>query len=220
MNQADQKKAAAAAALEYLPENAILGIGTGSTVQYFIECLSTIKHNISGVIASSEATAKQLKFLGIPILDLNTVSELPIYIDSADAYNTLGQLVKGGGGALTREKILATAAQEFIVIADESKETKQFGEFPIAVEVLPMARSLVARAIVKQQGTPRYREHVITDNGNIILDIHHWPITDPMAQEQWLNSLPGVVENGLFAQRTADRLLIGTAKKGVRSLTP
>ena len=210
MTQDELKKHVAKAALEYIPENAIVGVGTGSTVNYFIDFLATIKYKIQGAVASSKATEARLKSLGIPIFDLNTVSEVEITIDSADAYNPYCQLVKGGGGALTREKILAAASHTFLCIVDESKETKIFGTFPIPIEVIPMARSFVAREIVKLEGNPVYRPNFITDNGNIILDVHHWVIAEPIKLERTLNNIPGVVCNGLFADKPADTLLIST----------
>jgi ribose 5-phosphate isomerase A len=215
MTQDEQKESAAKAALEYIPENAIIGVGTGSTVNYFIDFLATIKHKIQGAVASSHATETRLKLQGIPIFDLNTALEVEIYIDSADAYNPYCQLVKGGGGALTREKILATASDTFLCIVDESKETKIFGTFPIPIEVIPMARSFVAREIVKLEGTPVYRPHFITDNGNVILDVYNWVIAEPIKLERTLNNIPGVVCNGLFAAKPADTLLIST-QQGIK----
>lgn len=210
MTQDEQKKLAAKAALEYIPENAIIGVGTGSTVNYFIDFLDTIKHRIHGAVASSQTTEIRLKKMGIPVFDLNTVPEVEIYIDSADAFNQYCQLVKGGAGALTREKILAAASQKFLCIVDESKETKIFGAFPIPIEVIPMARSFVAREIVKLEGDPVYRQNFITDNGNIILDVHHWVIAEPIKLERTLNNIPGVVCNGLFADKPANTMLVST----------
>lgn len=204
------KQAAAIAALDYIPDNCIVGVGTGSTVHYFIDALVSIKHKIEGTVASSVATEARLKALNIPVYDLNTVNEVTVYIDGADAYNTYLQLVKGGGGALTREKILAAASQKFIAIVEDKKYVKVFGEFPIPIEVIPMARSYVAREIVKLGGRPVYREHVITDNGNVILDIHDWMIAEPIKLENQLNNIAGVVCCGLFANKPADMLLIGT----------
>ncbi|HXH55204.1 MAG TPA: ribose-5-phosphate isomerase RpiA [Gammaproteobacteria bacterium] len=215
MTQDEQKESVAKAALEYIPENTIIGVGTGSTVNYFIDFLATIKHKIQGAVASSNATETRLKSWGIPIIDLNTALEVEIYIDSADAYNPYCQLVKGGGGALTREKILATASHTFLCIVDESKETKIFGTFPIPIEVIPMARSFVAREIVKLEGTPVYRPNFITDNGNVILDVYHWVIAEPIKLERTLNNIPGVVGNGLFAEKPANMLLIST-QQGIK----
>ncbi len=206
----EQKKQAAKAALEYIPENSIIGIGTGSTVNYFIDFIADFKYKIEGAVASSHATETRLKHKKIPVFDLNTVPEVQLYIDSADAYNPYCQLVKGGGGALTREKILAAASHTFLCMVDESKEAKIFGEFPIAIEVIPMARSFVAREIVKLGGLPVYRPDFITDNGNIILDVHDWVIAEPIKLEKTLNNIPGVVCNGLFADKPANMLLIGT----------
>lgn len=200
---------AAQTALKYIKDNQIVGVGTGSTVQIFIEQLATIKHKIAGAVASSTATANQLQELQIPILDFNSIAELPIYIDGADAYNNLKQLVKGGGGALTREKILAYASQEFICMVDASKQPSVLGKFPVAVEVLPIARSQVARTLVKLGGQPQYREHYVTDNGNIILDVYGWEIMQPIELEQKINQIPGVVSNGIFAVRGADVIIVG-----------
>lgn len=212
MTQDEQKKQVAKATLEYIPENAIIGVGTGSTVNYFIDFLATIKHRIQGAVASSNATEMLLKSHGIPVFDLNTVPEVEIYIDGADAYNAYCQLVKGGGGALTREKILAAASHQFLCIVDESKETKFFGTFPIPIEVIPMARSFVAREIVKLTGDPVYRQNFITDNGNVILDVHHWVIAEPIKLERTLNNIPGVVCNGLFADKPANIVLVSTSQ--------
>lgn len=211
-HSAQLKKLAAEAALSYVEPDSIIGVGTGSTVAYFIDALSTIKNKIEGAVASSEHTASQLKAAGIRVLDSNSVSELPLYVDSADEVNDYFQLIKGGGGALTREKILATMAKKFICIADESKEVDLLGQFPVAVEVLPFARSFVAREIVKLRASPSYREGFITDNGNIIIDIYNLPLLDPPLMEQTLKNIPGVVENGLFAKRTADLILLGTQR--------
>lgn len=217
MTQDEQKKVVAKAALEYVPENAIIGIGTGSTVNYFIDFLAITKYKIQGAVASSLATEKRLKSHGISVFDLNTVPEVEIYIDGADAYNPYCQLVKGGGGALTREKILAAASRQFLCIADESKETKIFGKFPIPIEVIPMARSFVAREIVKLEGDPVYRQNFLTDNGNIILDIHHWVIAEPIKLERTLNNIPGVVCNGLFADKPANLILVCTTQ-GIKTI--
>lgn len=210
MSGNEMRQAAARAALDYIPENSIVGVGTGNTVQYFIEALATIQHKIEGTVASSLDTEARLKALKIPVYDLNAVNELNVYIDSADAANPYLQLVKGGRGALTREKILAAAAQQFVCILDESKRVKVFGEFPIPIEVIPMARSFVAREVVKLGGHPVYRENFVTDNGNVILDVHDWLIAEPIKLEIQLNNIPGVVCCGLFAQKPADILLVGT----------
>lgn len=211
------KQQVAKKALDYVIEDSIIGIGTGSTTNYFIDYLAGIKHQIQGTVASSKATEARLKSHGIPVFDLNTVNEVSVYIDGADAYNVHRQLVKGGGGALTREKILAAASRQFVCIVDASKEAKVFGEFPIPIEVIPMARSFVAREIVKLNGSPVYREHFVTDNGNLILDVYNWTINQPIQLEQTLNNIPGVVCNGLFADYPANLLLIGS-EEGVRIL--
>lgn len=214
MTQDEQKQTVAKAALDYVKQDSIIGVGTGSTVNYFIDALATIKHRLQGAVASSTATAERLKSHGIPVFDLNAVEEIEVYIDGADACNSLCQLIKGGGGALTREKILAAASRHFICIIDESKFVKVLGEFPVPIEVIPMARSLVAREIVKLKGDPVYRQGFVTDNGNIILDVHHWVIAEPIKLENSLNNITGVVCNGLFASRPANTVLI-SSQKGV-----
>ncbi|HET8706517.1 MAG TPA: ribose-5-phosphate isomerase RpiA, partial [Pseudomonadales bacterium] len=195
------------------------GVGTGSTANFFIDALADIKHKIEGAVASSEATAQRLKKHGIPVFDLNSVSELPVYVDGADEADGYLALIKGGGGALTREKIVAAVADKFICIADQSKWVSVLGKFPLPVEVIPMARSYVAREIVKLGGDPVYREGFVTDNGNIILDVHNLVIAEPIKLEQQLNNIVGVVTNGLFAARGADVLLLGTAE-GVKTILP
>jgi ribose 5-phosphate isomerase A len=201
---------AAIAALQFIEENQIIGIGTGRTVNAFITELAKIKSKIAGAVASSIATATLLHDLAIPVVDFNSVAELPLYIDGADAYNNLKQLVKGRGGALTREKILAYASEKFVCIVDATKTPSVLGEFPVAVEVIPMARSSVARALVKLGGQPQYRDKFVTDNGNIILDVYGWTIERPIELENKINQIPGVVENGIFATRIPDTILIGT----------
>lgn len=203
------KKRAAEAALQYVKDDMIIGVGTGSTVNYFIEALATMKNRIEACVASSKATEALLKAAFIPVLDLNVVSELPLYIDGADEVMASGDMIKGGGGAATREKIIAQAARQFVCIVDESKVVKRLGQFPLAVEVLPLARSLVARELVKLGGDPEYREGFVTDNGNIILDVYNLQINTPMQLENTINCLPGVVDNGLFANRKADKILVG-----------
>jgi ribose 5-phosphate isomerase A len=203
------KKAAAEAALDLIQQDMIIGVGSGSTVAYFIEALRKVKQKIEGAVASSVSTANQLKALSIPLLDLNSVTDLPLYIDSADEINAAKQMIKGGGGALTREKIIATVAKKFVCIADKSKQVDILGEFPVAVEVLPMARSYVARQIVQLGGDPVYREGFVTDNGNVILDVYNFKLLDPKSTEEKLKSIVGVVENGIFARRPADVLLLG-----------
>ncbi len=178
------KQKAALAALSYLEPNQCLGVGTGSTVNYFIEALASVKGRIEAAVSSSEETSKRLKKIGIPVVDLNSVDKLSLYIDGADEFNAHKYLVKGGGGALTREKIIAEAAEKFICIVDISKKTEVLGRFPIPIEVIPMARGLVAREIVKLGGTPVYRAGFVTDNGNVILDVHHWEILNPVALEE------------------------------------
>ncbi len=209
MNADEQKRVAAEAALEYFDEG-IIGVGTGSTVNHFIDLLADIKHRIEGAVSSSEASTLRLKEHGIPVMDLNATGGFDLYIDGADESNHHLQLIKGGGGALTREKILAQASKKFICIADESKLVKMLGEFPLPVEVIPMARSMVARELVKLGGTPIWREGFITDNGNQILDVHHLEIMEPIKLEQQINNITGVVTVGLFALRPADLLILGT----------
>jgi ribose 5-phosphate isomerase A len=221
MTQDDQKRAVAKAAFEYvksrLRSDSVIGVGTGSTANYFIDELAAIKFDISATVASSEGSAKRLRAHGIPVVDLNSVSEVSFYVDGADEANEYLQLIKGGGAALTREKIVAAVAREFICIADGSKLVPVLGKFPLPVEVIPMARSHVGRQIVKLGGDPAYREGVITDNGNIILDVHNLSIVDPRKLETALNQITGVVTNGLFALRPADLLLLGT-ESGVKTL--
>jgi len=212
------KIALAKSALSYVPEGAVIGVGSGSTMAYFIQQLGLIKSTIEGAIASSEKTAALLKEHKIPILDLNNVGKLPVYFDSADAVNGQLQLIKGGGGALTREKILAAASDLFICLIDEQKQVKVLGEFPVAIEVLPMARSFVAREIVKLKGAPCYRPGFITDNGNIILDVHSWILEQPLQMERELNQIPGVVANGIFAQYRPHTLHVASPL-GVKVLT-
>lgn len=209
MNQDTLKKSAAIEALDYIKNDMIIGVGTGSTVNYFIDALKSVKGKIEGAVASSVATAEKLKSLSIPLIDLNSVDALPLYIDGADEINSARQMIKGGGGALTREKIIAAVAEKFICIADPSKQVDLLGTFPVAVEVIPMARSYVARQIVKLGGDPVYRQGFITDNGNVILDVYNFKILEPIALEQKLNNITGVVSNGIFAARPADVLLLG-----------
>ena len=216
MTPKDLKKEVAKVVLNYIQDRIIIGVGTGSTVNYFIDQLASIKARIEACVASSLATEKSLRALGLPIVDLNYCQELPLYIDSADEVNKQRQMIKGGGGALTKEKIIASAAAEFIVIVDESKLVKRLGTFPLAVEVLPMARSFVARELVKMGGAPVYRQGVETDNGNIILDVHNLEINSPMTLETQIKMIPGVVESGLFAKRTADQVLIATQNEVIK----
>ena len=202
------KEKVALAAVKYIEDNMIVGVGTGSTVNYFIKELARIKHRIDACVASSKATELLLRELKIPVVELNVVNDLAIYIDGADEVNKWHQMIKGGGGALTREKIIASAAKKFICIVDESKVVNHLGSFPVAVEVLPMARSFVARELVKLKGDPVYREGFVTDNGNIILDVFNLDITEPKILESNINLIPGVVENGLFGTRLADLVLV------------
>jgi ribose 5-phosphate isomerase A len=211
------KRRAAQAALEFVPEGEVIGIGTGSTANYFIDCLAGIRQRIKGAVASSVASAERLKAAGIDVLDLNNVGTLPLYVDGADEATEHRQLIKGGGGALTREKIIAAARRQFVCIADESKLVRRLGAFPLPVEVIPMARSYVAREIIALGGKPAYRKDFVTDNGNIILDVHGFDIVEPIKLEQSLNNIVGVVTNGLFAARGADVLLLGGAN-GVRRI--
>lgn len=218
MNQNQMKKIVAEAALTYVEDDTIIGVGTGSTANYFIDALATMKHRINGAIASSEATATRLKSHGIDVLDLNSVDNISVYVDGADESNKVLHLIKGGGGALTREKIVAAVAKKFICIVDETKVVSQLGEFPLPIEVIPMARSYVARELVKLGGDPIYRNGFITDNGNIILDVFGLKISEPVALETKLNGIVGIVTNGLFAIRHADVLLVGS-QKGVETFT-
>ncbi|MBA2651080.1 MAG: ribose-5-phosphate isomerase RpiA [Tatlockia sp.] len=211
------KALAAKAALAYVEDDIIIGVGTGSTVNYFIEELAAIKHRIDACVASSKATEALLRAKGIPVIDLNSTRDLPLYVDGADEVTERYEMIKGGGGALTREKIIATVAQQFICIVDESKLVKHLGNFPLAVEVLPLARGYVAREIVKLGGDPEYREGFITDNGNIILDVFNLEIKDAVNLEEQLKLISGVVESGLFAKRLADKILIAT-ESGITEL--
>jgi len=221
MNQDQLKEAVAKAALDYihpkLSEDSIIGVGTGSTANFFINALATIKTSFDGTVASSEATAERLRAHGIPVYELNTVSDLEFYVDGADETNEQLELIKGGGGALTREKIVAAVAREFVCIVDDSKKVGILGEFPLPVEVMPMARSYVARELVKLGGDPVYREGFVTDNGNIILDVHNMDISAPISTEERINQITGVVTNGLFACRPANILMMGTSD-GVQTI--
>jgi len=221
MTQDELKQAVAKAATDHiaphLEPKSIVGVGTGSTANFFIDYLAEYKNDFDGAVASSEATAERLKKHGIPVYDLNAVNEIEFYVDGADETNERLELIKGGGGALTREKIVAAVAKMFICIADESKMVGILGEFPLPVEVIPMARSHVGREIVKLGGDPVYRDGFVTDNGNIIIDIHNMDISRPIQVEERLNNIVGVVTNGLFARRPADLLLLGTSE-GVKSI--
>ncbi|NNG12519.1 MAG: ribose-5-phosphate isomerase RpiA [Halobacteria archaeon] len=218
MTQDEMKKMVAEAALDYVETGTVIGIGTGSTANHFIDGLAGIKHKIDGTVASSRASAERLAAHGIPVLDLNSVSEISVYIDGADEATRNLHLIKGGGGALTREKIVAAVSRKFVCIADESKLVDVLGAFPLPIEVIPMARSYVARELVKRGGQPVYREGFTTDNSNIILDVHNLQIMEPVKLEEDLNNIAGVVTVGLFAKRPADVLLLGTGE-GVQKLT-
>ncbi len=215
MNQDQLKSAVAKTALEYiqpkLDNDSIIGIGTGSTANFFIDHLAEIKHQFNGAVASSEATAARLKSHGIPVYELGTIDEMEFYIDGADETNAHLQLIKGGGGALTREKIVAAVAKKFLCIVDVSKKVDLLGAFPLPVEVIPMARSYVGRELVKLGGDPVYREGFVTDNGNQILDVFNMKILNPKELEEKINNITGVVTNGLFAIRPADLLFVGSA---------
>lgn len=212
MDQDAKKREAAEAAVAYVQQDDIVGVGTGSTVNYFIDALAPIKNSIRGAVSSSEASTERLKALGIEVYDLNSVGEFDIYVDGADEITVHKHMVKGGGAALTREKIVAAVAKKFVCIIDDSKQVDVLGKFPLPVEVIPMARSYVAREIVKLGGDPEYRQGVITDNGNVILDVHNLSIIDPPELEIALNNIVGVVTNGLFAKRGADIVLTGTGQ--------
>lgn len=213
MSSDEMKKRAAEAALKYVEENTVVGVGTGSTVNYFIDALARIKHRIEGAVSSSAMTTERLKACKIPVLDLNAAGPLLLYVDGADEINHHLQMVKGGGGALTREKIIAAASEQFVCIADQSKLVDVLGTFPLPVEVIPMARSHVGRELLKRGGQPVLRENFITDNGNLILDVYNLQILEPTRLEAELNNIAGVVTVGLFAQRPADVLLLGTAQQ-------
>ena len=218
MTQDEMKKMVAEAALDYVEAGTIIGIGTGSTANHFIDCLAGIKGKIDGTVASSQASADRLTGHGIPVLDLNSVDEISVYIDGADESSSHLHLIKGGGGALTREKIVAACSRKFVCIADESKLVDVLGAFPLPIEVIPMARSYVARELVKLGGQPVYREGFTTDNGNDIIDVHNLKIMEPVKLEQDLNNITGIVTVGIFAARPADVLLLGT-QEGVRTIT-
>jgi len=219
MTADEKKKLAAYAALEYVEAGSVIGVGTGSTVNHFIDAIAEkMKGSVEAAVSSSEASSARMKQHGIPVIDLNTAGDLSIYVDGADESNRHLHLIKGGGGALTREKIVAAASKTFVCIADDSKLVDMLGEFPLPVEVIPMARSLVARELVKLGGQPVWREDFVTDNGNIILDVHNLEIMQPMKRETEINQLAGVVTVGLFAHRPADVLLLG-GEEGVRTVT-
>lgn len=208
MNQENKKRRVAEAALSYIEDDVVIGVGTGSTVNFFIEQLTTIKHKINGAVASSVATEELLKASHIQVVPLNSVIELNVYIDGADEATSHKHLIKGGGGALTREKIVAAASKKFVCIIDDSKQVDVLGKFPLPVEVIPMAQSYVGRQIVKLGGKPVLRDGFLTDNGNIIIDIHNLSILNPVEMEEKLNNIAGIVCNGLFARRHADVMLV------------
>ncbi|MFD2168215.1 ribose-5-phosphate isomerase RpiA [Thalassotalea euphylliae] len=217
MTQDELKKLVGQEAVKYVKADSIVGVGTGSTVNHFIDALAEVKDKITGAVSSSEQSTERLKSYGIEVFDLNSVDQLDVYIDGADEITEHMHMIKGGGAALTREKIVAAVAKEFICIADDSKQVGVLGKFPLPVEVIPMARSYVARELVKLGGDPVYREGVVTDNGNVILDVHNMSILNPVEMEKSINAIVGVVTNGLFANRGADVLLLGTST-GVKTI--
>ncbi|MFV8406182.1 ribose-5-phosphate isomerase RpiA [Vibrio harveyi] len=210
MTQDEMKKAAGWAALKYVEKGSIVGVGTGSTVNHFIDALGSIKDDIKGAVSSSVASTERLKELGIEVYECNDVAMLDIYVDGADEINAAREMIKGGGAALTREKIVAAISEKFVCIVDGTKAVDVLGQFPLPVEVIPMARSYVARELVKLGGDPAYREGVTTDNGNVILDVHNMQITNPKELEDKINCIAGVVTVGLFAHRGADVVITGT----------
>ena len=218
MSQDQQRRAAAQAALDFIEPGEIIGVGTGSTTNFFIDALASVKGKVDGVIASSQASADRLQAIGLLVLDLNRTGDLSLYVDGADEANAHLQLIKGGGGALTREKIVASASRRFVCIIDASKLSDHLGSFPLPVEVIPMAQSLVARKLIAMGGQPELRIDYTTDNGNVILDVRNLDLTDPLATESEINLLAGVVDNGLFAARRADVLLVGR-DDGVSQMT-
>ncbi len=219
MNADELKRQAAEAAIEYLPDGGIVGVGTGSTVNFFIDAFAKIKGRFEGAVSSSESSTDRMKKHGIPVLDLNAAGQLDVYVDGADESNRHLHLIKGGGGALTREKIVAAASKTFVCIADESKLVDILGKFPLPVEVIPMARSYVARELVKLGGNPVWRENFVTDNGNLILDVHDLEIMEPAKLETQINQLAGVVTVGIFAHRPADVLILGS-REGPKTIKP
>ena len=219
MNADELKRQAAEAAIDFLPEGGVVGVGTGSTVNHFIDAFAKVKGRFEGAVSSSEASTERMQGLGIEVLDLNATGGLEMYVDGADESNLQLQLIKGGGGALTREKIVAAASKRFVCIADEGKLVDVLGKFPLPVEVIPMARSYVARELVALGGTPVLRENFVTDNGNLILDVHNLEIMEPMQLETQINQLAGVVTVGIFAHRPADVLILG-APDGPKIIEP
>uniref|UniRef100_A0A486XVB5 Ribose-5-phosphate isomerase A n=1 Tax=Rheinheimera sp. BAL341 TaxID=1708203 RepID=A0A486XVB5_9GAMM len=212
MTQDEMKKNAAWAALQYIPRNTVVGVGTGSTVNHFIDALATIKNEISGAVSSSIQSTEKLKALGIEVLDLNSIDSYSVYVDGADEINSQKQMIKGGGAALTREKIVAAVADTFICIVDQTKQVDVLGKFPLPVEVIPMATAYATRELSKLGGRPVLRQGVITDNGNVILDVHDLDISNALQLEQQINNIVGVVCNGIFAHRGADMVLVGSAE--------
>lgn len=206
---ANEKRQAGEAAIRYVEDGAIIGVGTGSTVAFFIDALADLKDRIQGAVSSSEQSTAHLKRVGIPVLDLNSTGSLSLYIDGADECDPHKRLIKGGGAALTREKIIAEASDKFVCIIDSSKLVNVLGKFPLPIEVIPMARSLIGREIVKRGGNPVWRDGVVTDNGNWVIDVHGWQIADPVGLENDLNQIPGIVTVGLFARRPANVVLVG-----------
>ncbi|GAB2702242.1 ribose-5-phosphate isomerase RpiA [Aliiglaciecola aliphaticivorans] len=210
MTQDEKKRAAGEAAVKFVTDDSIIGVGTGSTVHYFISALESVKNKIKGAVSSSDDSTAKLKAMGIEVFDLNSVDKFDIYVDGADEITKHKHMIKGGGAALTREKIVAAVANKFVCIIDDSKQVPVLGGFPLPVEVIPMARSYVARELVKLGGDPEYRQGVITDNGNVILDVHNLKILNPVELEKQINQIAGVVTNGLFAMRAADTVLVAT----------
>jgi ribose 5-phosphate isomerase A len=209
MSQALEKRQAGEAAIRYVEDGMIVGVGTGSTVAYFIDALADLRHRIKGAVSSSEQSTERLKKYGIEVFDLNATGNLDLYVDGADEFDPHKRLIKGGGAALTREKIIAEASRTFVCITDSSKQVPVLGKFPLPIEVIPMARSLIGRKVVELGGQPVWRDGVITDNGNWVIDVHGWQITDPVGLERELSVIPGVVTVGLFARRPADLVLVG-----------
>lgn len=219
MTRDDKKRAAAEAALDLIEEGSVIGVGTGSTADHFIDALASCKRRLAGAVASSRASAERLERAGIPLLELADVAELPLYVDGADEATRQRQLIKGGGGALTREKVVAGASRSFACIIDDGKLVARLGAFPLAVEVIPMARRLVEQRLAALGGEAALREGFVTDNGNVILDVRGLPLDDPLAVEDGLDRIPGVVANGLFCRRPADLLVVGT-DRGVEWIPP
>jgi ribose 5-phosphate isomerase A len=217
MTAEDMKRAAAEAAIDHVPQGAVVGVGTGSTVNFFIQALARIKHRVEGAVASSKASAERLRRLGVPVIELNSVQQLPIYVDGADEVTRRLHMIKGGGGALTGEKIVAAVARQFVCIADEGKLKDVLGGFPLPIEVIPLARAYVGREMARLGGRAQLREGFVSDYGNIILDVRGLAIPDPVEMEATIDRIAGVVTNGLFARRRADLLLLGTPS-GVRSI--